>query len=65
MRMLACAKSFGEKIGWVLMARNVVEYDGLDLDLFTGVMVMYVDVFGAIIIDFVVREHNKGLIVSE
>ena len=54
MRMLACTKSFSEKIGRVLMARNVMEYDGLDLDLFTGVMVMNVDVFGMIVIDFVV-----------
>ena len=47
------------------MAGNVVEYDGLDLDLFTGVMIMYVDVFSAIVIDFVVQEHDKGLIVGE
>ena len=60
-----CTKSFSEKIGRVLMARNIVEYDGLDLDLFTGVMIMYVDVFGAIVIDFVVREYDEGLIVGE
>ena len=63
--MLACTKSIGEKISWVLMARDVTEYDGLDLDLFTGVVVMDVDMFGAIIVDFVIGEHDKRLIVGE
>ena len=30
-----------------------------------GVMIMYVDVFGAIVIDFVVGEYDEGLVISE
>ena len=60
-----CTKSLGEKIGRVLMARDGLEYDQLDLNLFTGVMVMDVNMFDAIIVDFVIGEHDKRLIVSD
>ena len=36
------------------MARNVMKDNGLDVHLIAGVEIMYIDMFGMIIVDFIV-----------
>ena len=36
------------------MARNIMKDNGLDVNLIVGVEVMYIDVFGMIVVDIIV-----------
>ena len=42
------------EVGRIVMARNVMMDNGLDVHLIAGVKIMYIDMFGTIIVDFIV-----------
>ena len=47
------------------MAWNIMKDNGLDANLIVGVEVMYINVFGTIVVDIIVWKYNERLIVSE